>query len=335
MSVDQIVSDGLCMQCGTCAGTCPRAAVEMRWSLAEGWLPHVHSERCDDCDACLEVCPARGIDYTPQAWWRERNEGAPAIDFLGPWRGLWFGWAADEQTRYAGASGGVATAILSGALEAGLIDAAVVAGLSAANPLAAVPVAARSATEVAACRGSKYTMVAMNDLLRLALREPGRYAFAGLPCQVQGLRLAQQRYRRLRERVVLSLGIFCGWSSQPRATELAARRLGMDPHELTDVRYRGPGWPGGLRLTTRSGEARERPYPEYFDRTMTAFTPPRCRLCPDGLAELADLSIGDAWLERFAGTPGVSDLIARTPAGAEMLEGLAPDRLTLISATPG
>ena len=324
MNVEQIVSDGLCTQCGTCAGTCAKAAIEMRWSLAQGWLPQVHSERCDNCEACLAVCPARGVDYTPQAWWRERTAGAPAIDFLGPWRGLWFGWAADEQTRYAGASGGVATAILGGALEAGLIDVAIVAGLSAANRLAAVPVAARSPAEVAACRGSKYTMVAMNDLLRLALREPGRYAFAGLPCHVQGLRLAQQRYRRLRERVVFSLGIFCGWSSQPRATELAARRLGIDPHELTDVRYRGPGWPGGLRLTMRSGEARERPYPEYFDRTMTAFTSPRCRLCPDGLAELADLSIGDAWLERFEGTPGVSDLIARTPAGVEMLHCLAP-----------
>lgn len=335
MTVEQIVNDRLCMQCGTCAGTCPRTAIEMRWSLAEGWLPQVLSERCDDCDACVAVCPTTGVDYTPQAWWRGRNEGAPALDFLGPWRGLWFGWASDERTRYAGASGGVATAILAGALQEGLIDAAVIASASASNALAIEPLVARSPEDVAACRGSKYNMVAMNDQLRLVLREPGRYAFAGLPCHVQGLRLAQRRYRRLRERVVFSLGIFCGWSSQPRATELAARRLGVDPDELADVRYRGPGWPGGLRLATRSGAAHERPYPEYFDRTMMAFTPPRCRLCPDGLAELADLSVGDAWLQRFEGSPGVSDLIARTPAGVEMVERLAPDRLTLVQATPG
>ena len=335
MTVQHIVNDHLCMQCGTCAGTCPKDAIEMRWSLSEGWLPHVLSERCDDCDDCLAVCPARGVDYAPGAWWRGRNKGAPTLDFLGPWRGLWFGWAADESTRYAGASGGVATAVLAGALQDGLIDAAVVAGVSATNPLAVEPLVARSVEDIAACRGSKYNMVAMNDQLRLVLREPGRYAFAGLPCHVQGLRLAQRRYRRLRERVVFSLGIFCGWSSQPRATELAARRLGVDPEELTDVRYRGPGWPGGLRLAIRSGDSRERPYPQYFDRTMAAFTPPRCRSCPDGLAELADLSVGDAWLGRFEGSPGVSDLIARTPAGVETVERLAPDRLTLIQATPG
>jgi len=113
MTVQHIVNDHLCMQCGTCAGTCPKDAIEMRWSLSEGWLPHVLSERCDDCDDCLAVCPARGVDYAPGAWWRGRNKGAPTLDFLGPWRGLWFGWAADESTRYAGASGGVATAVIS------------------------------------------------------------------------------------------------------------------------------------------------------------------------------------------------------------------------------
>ena len=70
MTVQQIVSDGLCMQCGTCAGTCPRDAVHMEWGLSYGWLPRVAGERCDDCAACLAVCPAGGIDFSPQAWWR-------------------------------------------------------------------------------------------------------------------------------------------------------------------------------------------------------------------------------------------------------------------------
>ena len=70
----------------------------------------------------------------------------------------------------------------------------------------------------------------------------------GLPCHVRGSGSPSAATAGLRERVVFSLGIFCGWSAQPRATELAARRLGVDPDDLADVRYRGPGWPGGLRL---------------------------------------------------------------------------------------
>ncbi len=334
MSVERIVADGLCMQCGTCAGVCPHDAVAMRWSLALGWLPQVDAARCTDCGTCLAVCPGGGLDFARAAWWRAANEGAPAPDFLGPWRGLWFGWATDEQTRYRGASGGVATVILSGALADGLADAAVVVRPAPDNALAMEPLIARSAQEIAGCRGSKYNMVALNVALREVLARPGRYAVAGLPCHVQGLRLAQRRDQRLRERVALILGIFCAHSAEPRATALSARRLGLDPAELVAVRYRGPGWPGGLRLETRDGVVREQPYPDYDDGGVLALTPPRCRLCPDGLAELADISVGDAWLDRFEGTPGVSDVIARTPAGEALVKRLTGRGLTLIPAGP-
>jgi len=308
----------------------------MRWSLARGWLPYVGRERCKDCGTCLVVCPAGGLDFSKTAWWRAANGGAPAPDFLGPWRGLWFGWAADEEIRYQGASGGVATAILLGALAEQVIDAAVVVRPACDNALAMEPFVAGSPEEIGSCRGSKYNMVALNVALREVLARPGRYALVGLPCHIQGLRLAQRRDRRLAERVVLALGIFCGWSAEPRATALAARRLGLEPGDLAKVRYRGPGWPGGLRLQTKAGLVRERPYPDYYDddRAMRAFTPPRCRLCPDGLAELADVSVGDAWLERFAGSAGVSDLIARTPAGEALLKRLASEHLTLIPTGP-
>ena len=186
---------------------------------------------------------------------------------------------------------------------------------------------------MAACRGSKYNVVAVNTLLRTVLDEPGRYILVGLPCHVQGLRLAQRRSRRLRERVVLSLGVFCGLTNEPRATEVAARQAGLDPDELTNVSYRGPGWPGGMRLETRDGSVRCRDYPDYYDRHLAAMVPPRCRICPDALAELADISVGDAWLERFEGSDGVSDLIVRTPAGERLLAGLA-DRFELAEASP-
>ena len=108
----------------------------------------------------------------------------------------------------------------------------------------------------------------------------------------------------------------------------------MDPAELARVAYRGPGWPGVLRLETTSGAVREVPYPDYYDDYVAACTPPRCRLCPDALAELADLSIGDAWLDRFTGSDGVSDLIARTEAGERLIHALTPEWLTLTEATP-
>ncbi len=333
MNVQHVYEEGLCMQCGTCEGVCPTGAVALTWDLRAGYLLSVDAQTCTDCGHCHEACPGPGLDFSPGAWWRERNEGALTEDFLGPWRQLWFGWASDETVRHEGASGGVATALMQAALATGAADAVVAVRMSATSPLEAEAVICRSPEEVAACRGSKYNVVATNTVLRRILEEPGRYALVGLPCHIQGLRLAQRRSRRLRERVVLTLGIFCGLTCEPRATAVAARQAGLDREELSFVSYRGPGWPGGMRLETRRGAARGRHYPDYFDGFMAALTPPRCRICPDALAELADISVGDAWLDRFTGSDGVSDVIVRTPAGERLLAGAA-EYLSLQPAGP-
>ncbi len=334
MNVQHVYDDGLCMQCGTCEGVCPTGSVSLTWDLRVGYRLRVDEQSCTDCGRCHDACPGPGLDFSPGAWWRECNEGAPFEDFLGPWRRLWFGWSADPRVRHAGASGGVATTLMQAALETGAVDAVVAVRMSAANPLEAEGVICRSPEEIAACRGSKYDVVAINTILRRILEEPGRrYALVGLPCHIQGLRLAQRRSRRLRERVALTLGIFCGLTQEPRATAVAARQAGLDPADLRSVSYRGPGWPGGMRLVDRLGTVRWRDYPDYFDRQMAAHTPPRCRLCPDALAELADVSVGDAWLDRFTGSDGVSDIIVRTPAGERLLEDAA-ESLMLQTASP-
>ena len=261
------------------------------------------------------------------------NAGAPSQDFLGPWRSVHIGWASDERTREAGASGGIATAILQGALACDLIDAAIVCRIAPEQPLRVEPVIASNAAEIAACRGSKYNMVAINALLRRAMDEPGRYALVGLPCHLQGLRLACERSPRLRERIVFAMGIFCGWSCTPRATEVEALRAGLDPRRLERLSYRGPGWPGTLHLES-STTVRELPLADYARRLWRVSVPARCRLCPDALAELADVSVGDAWLARYEGCPGVSDLVVRTARGAAVIDAIGSEWLTLVESTP-
>lgn len=334
MNIEGVVGSGLCTQCGTCVALCPRGAIGTAWSVSTGYLMRVDTALCNDCGICVDVCPGEGLDFTRAASWREANEGAPFQDFLGPWRGLHVGWASDEQTRYQGASGGMATAILQGALTHDLIDAAILCRMGPEEPVRAEAVIARTAEEIAECRGSKYNVVATNTMLRWVLDEPGRYALVGLPCHIQGFRLARARSARLRERVVFTLGIFCASSFRPRVTEIEALRAGLDPRQLSRVSYRGPDWPGPLHLETRTGDVSETELSTYFPRFVRTGSPLRCRLCPDALAELADLSVGDTWLPQHEGTPGVSDLVIRTPTGERLIDTIAPEWLTLFDSTP-
>ena len=263
----------LCMQCGTCVGVCPTGSVSLTWDLRVGYRLRVDDGACTDCGRCRDACPGPGLDFSPGAWWRERNEGAPATDFLGPWRRLCFGWACGPaacatQARRAAS----ATALMQAALESGPSTPWWPCGWSPANPLEAEGVSAARRTRSPPAGAPSTTWSPVNTVLRAVLEEPGRYALVGLPCHIQGLRLAQRRSRRLRERVSLALGIFCGLTNEPRATAVLARQAGLDPAALADVSYRGPGWPGGMRLDDRHGTVRRSALPRLHRPPFMALT---------------------------------------------------------------
>ena len=232
----------------------PQDRSRCAWDLRVGHRLRVDEQSCTDCGRCHDACPGPGLDFSSGRLVARAQPGRPV-------RGL-PRTLAPALVRLVGGPGGAACGCLrrrghdahadgardprrrrcgGGAHERGAIP---------SRPRASS--AARRRTSLA-CRGSKYNVVAINTVLRRILDEPGRYALVGLPCHIQGLRLAQRRSRRLRERVVLTLGIFCGLTQEPRATAVLARQAGLDPAELRDVSYRGPGWPGGMRLVDRLG----------------------------------------------------------------------------------
>ena len=229
--VGRVEAAGLCTQCGTCAGVCPADAVDPGLGAALR-LAGARRRRGAAPTAGSAWRPARRDLRLParDAPWRERNAGAPSPTSWVP------GGAC-------GSAGRPTRTCATGARPAGsprrsspaCSKTACRASDGEQVPVDAVVCAARRPderarratgagderpTEVAACRGSKYNAVAMNEALRHIRATPGRYVLVGLPCHLQGLRLAQARSATLRERVVLALGIFCGWTSEPRATEV-------------------------------------------------------------------------------------------------------------------
>lgn len=287
----------------------------------------IDATRCNECGLCGEVCPGASVDMPALTRaFVEDPASTHTVDYVGSYRRLVVGWAADEGVRFAGSSGGATTALLQGGLVEGLVDGAVVTGLRPGFPLETVSTIARDPAAVRLGMGSKYNISMPNRELETMLQVPGRYAIVALPCQVHGLRKAQLSLPSLRERIVLIVGLFCSMANVPRATVIALHRAGMQPGDAVHVSYRGNGWPGGLEARDHRGQVRSVSYPDYCDRWFLAALRPRCLICPDGTSELADISIGDAWLERYVSPPtaGASFIIARTRRGAEFMDRLTP-----------
>jgi coenzyme F420 hydrogenase subunit beta len=219
-----------------------------------------------------------------------------------------------------------------------MIDGALVVRMKREQPLETEAFIARTREEILEASKSKYCPVASNEVLKQILRENGRFAVVGLPCHIHGIRKAEEASKKLAERIVLHIGIMCSHSVSFMGTELVLKKLGVDRKHVKKFSYRGNGWPGGISVELDNGSESSIPllgswnsywaiFSSYF------FTPLRCLMCPDQAAELADISLGDAWLPELKHDRiGESIIVTRTKVGEDIVSLLSSSKA--ISTTP-
>ncbi len=319
-TIDSVVKGGLCTGCGTCVGLCPEEAVGMTIDYSKGiYIPRLDEERCNQCGVCLAVCPGHTVDF------KQLNSGIFGYDtadiLLGNYANCYTGYATDSKIRYDSASGGLVTLLLIFALEEGMIDGALVTRMSEDNPLEPEPFIARTREEIISAAKSKYCPVPANIALSEIIKEEGRFAVVGLPCHIQGVRKAEMANKKLKEKIVLHLGLFCNHAPSFLATEYILRNMKVKKQQVKKLDYRGEGWPGIMKIGLENREL-SISLSDYWESGFGSFFyPRRCLFCIDALSELADISFGDAWLREFRDEKlGQSMVISRTGVGQQILE---------------
>lgn len=321
-TIESVVRAGLCTGCGTCVGVCPRDALEMVIDHCKGiYTPRLDQQECDDCGLCFDVCPGHADDFKKlnlEIFGKE-----PDDVLLGNYLNCYIGHATDYDIRYNSASGGLVTALLIFALEEGLIDGALVTRMRDDRPLEPEPFIARTRAEIVSASKSKYCPVPANIALKeiLKAKDGERFAVVGLPCHIQGIRKAEMANRRLRERISLHLGLFCAHTGTFLQTDFILQKHCVDRERVIQLDYRGSGWPGRMTIDAKDGTQRCVPYRKYaIWYAGWFFIPQRCTFCSDALAELADISFGDAWLREFAHDEvGQSIVVSRNEKAEQLL----------------
>jgi len=321
-----VVKDGLCTGCGTCAGICPVDAIEMVIEHKKGiYIPQLDEERCNQCGLCFKVCPGHAVDFKQlnlEIFGKE-----PDDILIGNYLNCYIGYATDYNIRYNSSSGGLVTALLIYALEEGLIDGALVTKMREDRPLEPQPFIARTKREIISASKSKYCPVPANIALKEILKAKAgeKFAVVGLPCHLHGIRKAEIVNPKLRERIVLHIGIFCGTSKSFLGTEFQLRRMGIKGEEVAKLDYRGEGWPGSMTVELKSGQKILSPLTYYYDSKFCSFIPWRCTVCTDQASELADIALGDAWLSEVKETDkvGTSIIVSRNKTGDDILQQAA------------
>ena len=308
------------MGCGMCSLACPNGAITLVDMVNRGIRPIIDENKCQKCSTCVQVCPGVGLVHGPFP-----SGVIPSLKTAwGPVLEVWEGYAVDEEIRYKGSSGGVATAMALFSIETKKACGVLHAGVDPENPLRNIPVFSRDRKSLISCTGSRYAPAAPCERLDLIEQAEGECVFIGKPCDVAALQKYQAVNPTMEARVGLTISIFCAGTPTTEGTHKILQRFGLEPGDVAEFRYRGRGWPGKTIAIVHNNGSRqqyEMAYEESWGNILSNHGQLRCRLCPDSTGEFADISCGDPWYRQIEpNDPGRSLVLVRTERGRQFLK---------------
>ena len=322
-TVEDVAQRQLCCGCGACAYVSP-GTIEMIDSLGHGRRPRFKGPRrtrADDQEA-LRVCPGLGLEHT-----FDRSHPDLIRELVagwGPVLEVWEGHATDDAIRFAGSSGGAASALALACIEQGGMHGVLHIKARADAPYLNHTVLSTTRKEILSATGSRYAPASPCDGLQLIEDAPEPCVFIGKPCDVAAVHKATQVRPALAEKVGVTIAFFCAGTPTTNATLELLRRMGVDdPSQVVELRYRGNGWPGDATVTFRTEngiETRSLSYEESWGEVLTNDKQWRCHVCADHTGEFADIAVGDPWYRRAEpGECGQSLVLVRTERGRRIL----------------
>lgn len=332
-SLAKIIDGGLCHRCGSCVGICPTGVL----ALNDQEYPSIKNlSACTDCDLCVKVCPGDEFDF--HAYHHKQFGNSGSIESThGEFVSSFISHSTDPFIQEHSTSGGLVTDILLHLLETGQIDGALVIASDEDKIWKGKPIIARSRQEILGAMKSKYAISPSNAAFAEIRELPGKYALVGLPCQIHGYQKAAELDARIRDRVALTIGLFCHAAIEHEALEIIWNSIDPEVREQA-TRYisRVGKHPGTPHLELKDGSL----YPVYFSHrkgyrpssmeiiniVYRLYTPSRCLTCFDASAEFADIAIGDPWMappnERVDFLKGWSFALVRTERAQQVINQL-------------
>jgi coenzyme F420 hydrogenase subunit beta len=331
-TLQDVVDWGLCTGCGACYYACAKGHLRLVNIETIGIRPHIAPGACADCNRCLSICPGYSLDGDLVTGHLSPN--SHAHEEFGSALEIWEGHATDAEIRYRGSSGGVLSALTVYCLEREGMAFALHSAMDERQPWLNTTVQSRTRGEILARAGSRYAPASPCDGLSTIEASDQPCVFIGKPCDTAAVFKLRSERPALSHNLGLVLSFFCAGTPSTQGTIDLLKNLHITKESVSQVRYRGEGWPGRFKVFCDNTGERSLSYPESWGR-LSHYRPLRCQLCPDGLGRIADISCGDAW-ERFDGTgdPGRSLVIVRTERGREILHrAMAANYVQLTPAT--
>lgn len=338
VSPGEIVRSGLCIGCGVCVAGESEAG--MAWDRFGQLKPDGPADWMEtQTEGFSATCPFSPAAEDEDSIAARHFADAPLSDpRIGRHVSCHVGAAVEPPFRERGSSGGMVSWIAAELLRRGEVDGVLhVHPGGQGQPFFGYRIA-RSVDDLLAGARSRYHPVHLAEVLAEVRRVPGRYAVVGIPCFIKAVHLAASQDAVLAERISFRLGLFCGHMKSARFVTSFAWQLGAEPSRVRAVEYRrkDEGRPANwytAHLTLDDGATVQKDWFHLADGDWGAgyFMNSACNFCDDVVAETADISFGDAWVEPYSSDGrGTNVVVVRTPLMQRLVdEGVTSGRLDL------
>ncbi|OWZ83235.1 Coenzyme F420 hydrogenase/dehydrogenase, beta subunit C-terminal domain [Natranaerobius trueperi] len=327
--IEKIAKKDKCVGCGICVTVCPKDFLEMDFNFNGEYNPRaVDEKKCINCAKCLHVCTF----FQDNKHFLSYNKfncvnGVNYNKYLGYYLNNYAGYVVDDEIRTNSASGGITTWLLEKMVQKELVDYVIIVKPNDDPEKLYKYQIIDQTKDIKKGSKSVYYPVELSEVLNKVLNKSGRYAIVGLPCFLNGIELAKKQNKLFKERIIYMIGLTCGQLKNKHFTLYLAQKAGIEG-ELKKIIYRGKDFKkpaNNYYFTFINQQGSENHL--YFKKDVSTtwvnrwFSINACNYCDDVFAELADVSLMDAWLPNYIkDSKGTNLLIVRNPEIENVLE---------------
>jgi coenzyme F420-reducing hydrogenase beta subunit len=256
---------------------------------------------------------------------------------IGYFNYLAIGHIAEGEIRLGSSSGGLTSWMLKELLHRHMVDGVIHVG-PGTGILLSEYVVSGTHDELYGRRKSQYFPHEFSTVLNRIRGNGKRYAIVGLPCFIKAARNVAAVDPVFGQQLRHYIGLVCGHLKSGCFGEYLAWQVGVPPDRLKQVDFRhkvehdtANGYHFGAAAADGKWKYRRMGSMNGGNWGTTFFQLKACEYCDDIVAETADVSFGDAWLERYnADWLGNNVVICRNAVFRDILaEGEARGELVL------
>ncbi|MPM32387.1 hypothetical protein SDC9_78949 [bioreactor metagenome] len=334
---DAVVIQDLCVGCGACLYSSTQNNLGMKWNK-EGFLnpnpdiPELLSEEN------LKVCP---FNPFPDKEVRTENEIAGVFlkdapnrhQKIGRYYNTYVGYS--NKYRLTSSSGGIATYLIDELLNKKIVD-AVITVKEGENSFYEYSVV-RSTDELLSTSKTRYFPVTLATVLEQLKNSNERFAVVGIACFIKSIRLLQFYHPDLKERIKFTIGIICGGIKSRFFAEYLSGKAGVSNKHFTQPQFRikdhqSTASDYSFGCKDEAGALHTIKMKKVGDMWGSGmFKNNACDFCDDVTTELADISLGDAWLNPYnQDGKGTNVMVTRSKLAEDLInEGIIEKKLSV------